>query len=177
MQRYPSIHSTEQQPRSPDPVTQRFGPLCCVWAVTDISSKKRGRRCFLFIGLGSLTVAVFSRTHHGQHKLWLVKPQSTRCDRGSQHAYHMILAKQRTGRPVLVTRLFEWMVTVPMLLNLVGACLMESLCTRREERVGCDLVELGGRKEKGKKDPRRCVSCHVIMSHDHQNERVGCVLM
>lgn len=26
-----------------------------------------------------------------------------------------------TGRPVLVTRLFEWMVTVPMLLNLIGA--------------------------------------------------------
>lgn len=35
-QRYLSIHSTEQQPRAPDPVTQRFAPLCCVWAVTDM---------------------------------------------------------------------------------------------------------------------------------------------
>lgn len=81
---------------------------------------------------------------------------------------------------MLVTRLFEWMVTVPMLLNLVGACLMEYLCTRMEERggcVSCDLVVLEVRKEKGKKDPRRCASCHVIMSHDHQKERVGCVLM
>lgn len=31
------------------------------------------------------------------------------------------------GRPVLVTRLFEWMVTVPMLLNLIGPYILLSI--------------------------------------------------